>query len=111
MQTIRFRYSVVNRTSGAQTFNTEAYGASTSYIEVGDSSLTQALYQRWPVQVNVSVPAGEEVSGEVVIASNLLSAQADLIRNGDSKVYIQAHRFNGQYVKSGIIETWEHEDI
>lgn len=111
MQTVRFKYSVVNRTSGVQTFNTEAYGASTSYIEVGDYSLTQTLYQRWPVQVNVSVPAGEEVSGEVVIASNLLSAQADLIRNGDSKFYIQAHQFNGQYVNSGIIEIWEHEDI
>lgn len=111
MQTIRLKYSVVNRTSGVQTFNTEAYGASTSYIEVGDPVLTQASYERWPVRVNVSVPAGEEVSGEVIIASNLTNDKVSLISTGDSKFYIQAHQFNGQYVNSGVIETWTHEQI
>lgn len=107
MQTIRFKYSVVNRTSGAHTFNTETYGASTSYIEVGYQG--QALYQRWPVQINVSVPAGGTVENEVVIASNLYAAQADMIRNGDSKVYIRAAQFNGQYTYNDIIQIWEHE--
>lgn len=107
MQTLRFKYSVVNRTSGAHTFNTETYGSSTSYIEVGYSG--QALYQRWPVQINVSVPAGQEVSNEVVIASNLYAAQADMIRNGDTKVYITAAQFNGQYVYNDIVQIWEHE--
>lgn len=111
MQTIRFRYSVVNRTSGVQTFNTEAFGPSTSYIEVGDPVLTQASYERWPVRVNVSVPAGEEVSGEVVIASNLTNDKVSLISTADSKFYIQAHQFNGQYVNSGVIAIWPHEDI
>lgn len=107
MQTIRFKYSVVNRTSGNKTFNTEAYGAGTSYIEVGYSG--QSMYQRWPVQINVSVPAGQEVSNSVVIASNLYSAQAELIRNGDSKVHIVAANFNGQYTYNDIIQVWEHE--
>lgn len=107
MQTIRFRYSVVNRTSGAQTFNTEAYGESTSYIEVGYQG--QALYQRWNVQINISVPANSEVSNTVVIASNLLSAQADMIRNGDSKVHISAANYNGQYIYNDIIQIWENE--
>lgn len=111
MQTVRFKYSVVNRTSGAQTFNTEAFGPSTSYIEVGDPVLTQASYERWPVRVNVSVPAGEEVSGEVVIASNLTNDKVSLISTADSKFYIQAHQFNGQYVNSGVIAIWPHEDI
>lgn len=107
MQTIRFKYSVVNRTSGAHTFNTEAYGASTSYIEVGYQG--QALYQRWPVQINVSVPANSEVHDTVVIAQNLYVAQADMIRNGDSKVHISAAQFNGRYTYDDIIQIWEHE--
>lgn len=107
MQTIRFKYSVVNRTSGAFTFNTQTYGASTSYIEVGYQGDT--FYQRWPVQINVSVPAGSDVSNEVVIASNIYAAQAEMIRNGDSKVYIRAAQFNGQYTYNDIIQIWEHE--
>lgn len=107
MRTIRFKYSVVNRTSGAKTFDTQAYGTGTSYIEVGYSG--QTMYQRWPVQISVSVPAGQEVSNTVVIASNILAAQADLIRNGDSKVYIRAAQFNGQYTYNDIIQIWEHE--
>lgn len=107
MRTIRFKYSVVNRTSGTHTFNTETYGASTSYVEVGYQG--QAMYQRWPVQVNVSVPAGGNVSNEVIIASNLLAAQEELIRNGDSKVHIVAAQYNGQYVYDDIIQVWEHE--
>lgn len=107
MQTIRFKYSVLNRTSGTKTFNTEAYGSGTSYIEVGYSG--QQMYQRWPVQINVSVPAGQEVSNEVVIASNLYLAQTELIRNGDSKVHIVAANFNGQYTYDDIIQVWEHE--
>jgi len=107
MQTIHFKYSVVNRTSGAYTFNTETYGASTSYIEVGYQG--QALYQRWPVRINVSVPAGGTVENTVDIASNLYAAQADMIRNGDSKVYIRAAQFNGQYTYNDIIQIWEPE--
>lgn len=107
MQTVRFKYSVVNRTSGAHTFNTEVYGASTSYIEVGYQG--QALYQRWPVQINVSVPANSEVHDTVVIAQNLYVAQADMIRNGDSKVHISAAQFNGRYTYDDIIQIWEHE--
>jgi uncharacterized phosphosugar-binding protein len=100
-------YSVVNRTSGAFTFNTETYGASTSYIEVGYQG--QAMYQRWPVQINVSVPANSEAHDTVVIAQNLYEAQADLIRNGDSKVYISAAQYNGRYTYNDIIQVWEHE--
>ena len=107
MQTIRFKYSVLNRTSGTKTFNTEAYGTGTSYIDVGYSG--QSMYQRWSVQINVSVPAGQEVSNEVVIASNLYLAQAELIRNGDSRVHIVAANFNGQYTYDDIIQVWEHE--
>lgn len=107
MQTVRFKYSVVNRTSGAHTFNTEAYGAGTSYIEVGYQGM--AMYQRWPVQINVSVPANSEVSNTVVIAQNLYAAQAELIRNGDSKVHISAAQFNGRYTYDDIIQVWEHE--
>lgn len=107
MQTIRFKYSVVNRTSGAHTFNTEAYGASTSYIEVGYQG--QGMYQRWPVQINVSVPANSEVNDTVVIAQNLYVAQAEMIRNGDSKVHISAAQFNGRYTYDDIIKVWEHE--
>ena len=107
MNTLRFKYSVTNRTDGAFTFNTEAYGASTSYIEVGYSG--QANYQRWPIQVNVSVPAGQEVSNTIVVASNLLVAQQDMIRNGDTKVYIRAHQYNGTYTYSDIVQIWQHE--
>jgi hypothetical protein len=107
MKTVRFMYSVVNRTSGAFTFNTETYGASTSYIEVGYQG--QAMYQRWPVQINVSVPANSEAHDTVVIAQNLYEAQADLIRNGDSKVYISAAQYNGRYTYNDIIQVWEHE--
>ena len=107
MQTVRFKYSVVNRTSGAHTFNTEVYGASTSYIEVGYQG--QALYQRWPVQINVSVPANSEVHDTVIIAQNLYVAQADMIRNGDSKVHISAAQFNGRYTYDDIIQIWEHK--
>ena len=107
MNTLRFKYSVTNRTDGAFTFNTEAYGASTSYIEVGYSG--QANYQRWPIRVNVSVPAGQEVSNTIVVASNLLVAQQDMIRNGDTKVYIRAHQYNGTYTYSDIVQIWEHE--
>lgn len=107
MQTIRFKYSILNRTSGTKTFNTEAYGTGTSYIEVGYQGM--AMYQRWPVQINVSVPANSEVSNTVVIAQNLYAAQAELIRNGDSKVHIVAANFNGQYTYNDIIQVWEHE--
>jgi hypothetical protein len=107
MKTVRFMYSVVNRTSGAFTFNTETYGASTSYIEVGYQG--QAMYQRWPVQINVSVPANSEAHDTVIIAQNLYEAQADLIRNGDSKVYISAAQYNGRYTYNDIIQVWEHE--
>lgn len=107
MSTIRFKYSVVNRTSGAHTFDTETYGASTSYVEVGYQG--QALYQRWPIRINVSVPANSSVSDEIIVTSNLLVAQSDMIRNGDSRVHISAAQFNGQYVYNDIIQIWEHE--
>jgi hypothetical protein len=107
MGTLRFKYSVTNRTSGAFTFNTEVYGASTSFIEVGYSG--QALYHRWPIQVNVSVPAGQEVSNTIVVASNLYSAQQDMIRNGDTRVYIRAAQYNGTYAYTDIVQIWPHE--
>ncbi len=106
MTTLRFKYSVVNRTSGTFTFNTETYGSSTSYIEVGKSG--QANYQRWPVKVYVSIPAGSEKSGEIVLSSSLLTAQANMIMSGNSKVYIRAAQHNGQYTYSDIIQIWEN---
>ena len=108
MQHIRFKYSVTNNTSGTHTFNTQTFGASSSYVEVGYQG--QALHDSWPIAINVSVPANSEVSNIVDIAPNILSAQADLIRNGDSRVHVEAAAFNGKYTYDDIIQTWIHED-
>ena len=62
-----------------------------------------------PIQVDVSVPAGQEFSNTIVVASNLLVAQQDMIRNGDTRVYIRAAQYNGTYAYTDIVQIWPHE--
>ena len=106
MGTVRLRYSVVNRTSASRNFNT---GTSyQSYFTIGNPSLS-GTYLRDSIEVVVPCAAGSDASGDIVLRTNLLSAQQDFIRNGDTNFYIQAAQFNGTYTKSGIIEIWEPE--
>lgn len=49
------------------------------------------------------------MQGEVIIASNLLVAQQDFIRNGDSFVTITANRPNAPYQYTGIVQMWDPE--
>lgn len=108
MSTLRMRYSVVNQTSGAQTFSTTVYGEGTSYVTIGNSQQTGTyLYQT--ISVSVNCPANQTTEGDIVIKSDLLSAQQDFIRNGDTYYQIRAHRYNSEYFKTGIIEMWEPE--
>lgn len=46
---------------------------------------------------------------EVIIASNLLVAQQDFIRNGDSFVTITANLPNAPYRYVGIVQMWDPE--
>lgn len=106
MSNVRMKYSVVNRTSASRNFNT---GSSyQSYFTIGNPAQS-GTYLRQSIEINVPCAANTETSGDVVLKSNLLVAQQDFIRNGDSYFYIQANQFNGIYTKSGIIEIWEPE--
>jgi hypothetical protein len=103
---VRMKYSVINRTSASRNFNT---GTSfQSYFTIGDPSQS-GTYLRESIEINVPCAAGVDTNGDILLKSNLLSAQQDSIRNGDSYFYIQANQFNGTYTKSGIIEMWEPE--
>lgn len=107
MSTLRMRYSVVNRISDAWTFTTQPYGTSSSpsYVEIGNSS-QQGTYLRESINVSASCPAGVETTADVVIKSNLLSAQQDFIRNGDTRVHIEASNYNGMFTYDDIVQIW-----
>lgn len=110
MSTLRMRYSVVNRTDAAFTFTTQPYGSSShpSYVEIGIPS-QQATYLRDTIDRTATCPAGQDTSADVVLRSNLLSAQQDFIRNGDSRVHIVANNYNGTYMYDDIVQIWEPE--
>lgn len=103
MSTLRLKWNVGNRTSGAFTFATNV---GSSYVTVGNPQ-QQATYGYWGININESIPAESSRNGDVVIATNLLSAQQDFIRNGDSYVQINANRPNAPYVYTDIVQVWE----
>lgn len=105
MSTLRLKWNVGNRTSGAFTFATNI---SNSYVTVGNPQ-QQGTYGYWGININESIPAESSRNGDVVIATNLLSAQQDFIRNGDSYVQINANRPNAPYVYTDIVQVWEPE--
>ena len=105
MSTLRLKWNVGNRTSGAFTFATNV---GSSYVTVGNPQ-QQATYGYWGININESIPAESSRNGDVVIATNLLSAQQDFIRNGDSYVQISANRPNAPYFYSDIVQVWEPE--
>ena len=103
MSTLRLKWNVGNRTSAAFTFATNV---NSSYVTVGNPQ-QQGTYGYWGININESIPAESSRNGDVVIATNLLSAQQDFIRNGDSYVQINANRPNAPYVYSDIVQVWE----
>lgn len=103
MSTIRLKWNVGNTTSGAFTFETNI---GSSYVTVGDPQ-QQGTYGYWGINISESIPAESSRNGDVVIATNLLSAQQDFIRNGDSYVQINANRPNAPYVYTDIVQVWE----
>jgi hypothetical protein len=103
MSTLRLKWNVGNRTSAAFTFATNI---SNSYVTVGNPQ-QQGTYGYWGININESIPAESSRNGDVVIATNLLSAQQDFIRNGDSYVQINANRPNAPYFYSDIVQVWE----
>lgn len=103
MSTLRLKWNVGNRTSAAFTFATNI---SNSYVTVGNPQ-QQGTYGYWGININESIPAESYRNGDVVIATNLLSAQQDFIRNGDSYVQINAARPNAPYVYTDIVQVWE----
>ena len=105
MSTLRLKWNVGNRTSGAFTFATNV---GSSYVTVGNPQ-QQATYGYWGININESIPAESSRNGDIVIATNLLSAQQDFIRNGDSYVQINANRPNAPYVYTDIVQVWEPE--
>ena len=102
MSTLRLKWNVGNRTSAAFTFATNI---SNSYVTVGNPQ-QQGTYGYWGININESIPAESSRNGDVVIATNLLSAQQDFIRNGDSYVQINANRPNAPYVYTDIVQVW-----
>lgn len=102
---IRLKWAVENYRSAA--FNL-IISSSNSYVTVGTPS-QQGTYGYWGVNVNESIPAESSRQGEVIIASNLLVAQQDFIRNGDSFVTITANRPNAPYQYTGIVQMWDPE--
>ena len=105
MSTIRLKWNVGNTTSGVFTFATNV---GSSYVTVGNPQ-QQGTYGYWSINVNESIPAESSRNGDAVIATNLLSAQQDFIRNGDSYVQISANRPNAPYFYSDIVQVWEPE--
>ena len=105
MSTIRLKWNVGNTTSGAFTFATNI---NSSYVTVGNPQ-QQGTYGYWGINVNETIPAESSRNGDAVIATNLLSAQQDFIRNGDSYVQINANRPNAPYFYSDIVQVWEPE--
>ena len=103
MSTLRLKWNVGNRTSAAFTFATNV---NSSYVTVGNPQ-QQGTYGYWGININESIPAESSRNGDVVIATNLLSAQQDFIRNGDSYVQINANRPNAPYVYTDIVQVWE----
>lgn len=103
MSTLRLKWNVGNRTSAAFTFATNV---NSSYVTVGNPQ-QQGTYGYWGINVSESIPAETSRNGDVVIATNLLSAQQDFIRNGDSYVQINANRPNAPYVYTDIVQVWE----
>jgi hypothetical protein len=102
---IRLKWAVENYRSAA--FNL-IISSSNSYVTVGTPS-QQGTYGYWGVNLNESIPAESSRQGEVIIASNLLVAQQDFIRNGDSFVTITANRPNAPYQYTGIVQMWDPE--
>lgn len=103
MSTIRMKWTVSNQTSGD--FNFSVSG-SRSYVSVGNPQ-QQGTYGYWPINISESIPAESHRTGDVVIAQNLLYAQQDFIRNGDSYVQIYAAKPNAEYFYSDIVQVWE----
>lgn len=106
MSTLRMRWNVGNRTSGAFAFG---ISSSNSYVTIGNPS-QQATYGYWGINVSESIPAETSRTGDLVIATNLLSAQQDFIRNGDSFVQINANRPNAPYVYTDIVQIWDRSN-
>lgn len=102
---IYLRWSVENYRSSA--FNL-VISSSNSYVTVGNPA-QQGTYGYWGVNVNESIPAESSRQGDVIIASNLLVAQQDFIRNYDSFVTITANRPNAPYQYTGIVLMWDPE--
>ena len=106
MSTIYLRWTVGNQTSG--TFNFGISG-SNSYVTVGNPQQS-GTYGYWAINVSEAIPANSGVTRDVVIATNLLSAQQDFIRNGDSYVQINANRPNAPYVYTDIVQIWDRSN-
>ena len=107
MSTLRLKWNVGNRTSGAFAFS---ISSSNSYVTIGNPS-QQGTYGYWGINVSESIPAETSRTGDVVIATNLLSAQQDFIRNGDSFVQINANRPNAPYVYTDIVQIWDRSNL
>lgn len=105
MSKIYLRWAVSNRRSAA--FNL-VISSSDSYVTVGTPQ-QQGTYGYWGINVSESIPAESSQTGDVLIASNLLAAQQEFIRNGDSYVQVNINRPNAPYFYSGIIQIWESE--
>ena len=106
MGTLRLKWDVGNTTSGTYNF---AIASPRSYVTIGNSQ-QQGTYGYWGINVSESVPAQSNRSGDVVIATNLLYAQQDFIRQGVSYVQIYAARANAEYVYTGIVQIWDRSN-
>ena len=103
LSTLRLKWNVGNTTTGAFNF---VISGSNSYVTVGNSAST-GTYGYWPINVSESIPAQSNRTGDVVIATNLMSAQQDFIMQGVSYVQINANRANAPYRYTGIVQIWD----
>ena len=106
MSTLRMKWNVGNTTSAAFLFDV---ASPRSYVTIGNPQ-SQGTYGYWGINVSESIPAESSRTGDVVIATNLLSAQQDFIRNGDSYVQINAARPNAPYVYTDIVQIWDRSN-